>query len=318
MNRYLSYFVCEFCFENNSFPFLKTKNIPRQTNYDILKKYNLHKTRTFLSKSGRPAKISDKEVQSLVKTVNNKTGISQRRLGRQFGEHQSTISRTLKKRTSVKIFTRRKAPKYRDENQKHRAQSNSCTLYKILKPDVQLILDDEKYFSLNGDIACYRKYYTTDRSIALPKVKFKTKIKFEPKLLVWMAVSQKGISSIYVHRSTIAIKQETYLHDCIRKRLLPFINHHHKNDNVLFWPDLASSHYSKQGQEFLQANNIKFVERQQNPPNVPQARPIETIWSLVEQKLYEGTWQAKNLEQLSRRVILKAKQLDQDLVTSMI
>ena len=77
-----------------------------------------------------------------------------------------------------------------------------------MKPDVQLILDDEKYFSLNGDIACYRKYDTTDRSTALPKVKFKTKIKFELKLLVWMAVSQKGISSIYVHHSTIAIKQE--------------------------------------------------------------------------------------------------------------
>ena len=45
-----------------------------------------------------------------------------------FGVHQSTISRILKKRISVKIFTRRKAPKYRDENQKHRAQSNSWTL----------------------------------------------------------------------------------------------------------------------------------------------------------------------------------------------
>ena len=61
------------------FHFLKQK-IPRQTICDILKKYNVHKTRTFLSKSGRPAKISDKEVRSLVKTVNNKTGISQRRL----------------------------------------------------------------------------------------------------------------------------------------------------------------------------------------------------------------------------------------------
>ena len=88
-----------------------------------------------------------------------------------------------------------------------------------MKPDVQLILDDEKYFSLNGDISCNRKYYTTDRSTAPPEVKFKTKMKFEPKLLVWMAVSQKGISSIYVHCSTIAIKQETDLHDCIRKRL---------------------------------------------------------------------------------------------------
>ena len=53
-----------------------------------------------------------------------------------FGVHQSTISRTLKKKTSVKIFTRRKSPKYRDENQKYRAQSNSWTLYKILKPNV--------------------------------------------------------------------------------------------------------------------------------------------------------------------------------------
>ena len=101
-----------------------------------------------------------------------------------FGVHQSMILRTLKKRTSVKIFTRRKAPKYRDENQKHRAQSNSCALYKILKPDVQLILDNENYFSLNRDISCNRKYYTTDRSTAPPEVKFKTKMKFEPKLLV--------------------------------------------------------------------------------------------------------------------------------------
>ena len=87
--------------------FLKQK-VPRQTIYDTLKKYSVHKTTTFLSKSGRPLKISDKEVQSLVKTVNNKTGISQSRLGRRFGLHQSTISRTLKKRTSVKTFTRKK------------------------------------------------------------------------------------------------------------------------------------------------------------------------------------------------------------------
>ena len=85
--------------------------------------------------------------------------------------------------------------------------------------DVQLILDDEKYFSLNGDISCNRKYYTTDRLTSPPEVKFKTKMKFDSKLLVWMAVSQKAISSIYVNRSTIAIKQETYLRDCVRKRL---------------------------------------------------------------------------------------------------
>ena len=102
------------------------------------------------------------------------------------------------------------------------------------------------------------------------------------------------------------------------KRLLPFIKYHHKGDNILFWPDLGSSHYSKQVQDFLMVHQINFVQHQQNPPNVPQARPIETIWSLLEQTVYEGAWEAINLNQLTRRIILKAKQLDQNVVTCMI
>jgi hypothetical protein len=115
-------------------------------------------------------------------------------------------------------------------------------------------------------------------------------MKYEKQLLVWMAVSSKGISSIYIHRSKLTIRQEAYLNECIRKRLLPFINKHHKNDSILFWSDLASSHYSGQVQEFLKANNINYVRRHQNPPNVPQVRPIETIWSLLEQRMYERAW----------------------------
>ena len=68
-----------------------------------------------------------------------------------------------------------------------------------------------------------------------------------------------------------------YLNECIRKRLLPFIKHYHKGDNILFWSDLASLHYSKQLHDFLMIKQINSVQRQQNPPNVPQARPIETI-----------------------------------------
>jgi hypothetical protein len=164
------------------------QNIQRQTIYNILKKYKEHGTTKFLPKSGRPSKISDKQVKALVKSVNNKTGIS----------------------------------------------------------------------------------------------------------------------------------QGPYLNECLRKRLLPFINKHHQNDNILFWPDLASSHYSNQVQQFLQTNNVNYVRRHQNPPNVPQARPIESLWSLLEQKVYEGAWEAKSLDQLAKRIILKAKELDQTMVTRMI
>ena len=106
---------------------------------------------------------------------------------------------------------------------------NCWKLFKILKPHVQLILDDEKYFSLTEDISCNRKYYTTDLFTTLIEVKSKTKMKFKPKLLVWMAASQKALSAIYIHRSAKDI--------LIRKRILPFIKHHHKGDSVLFWPN---------------------------------------------------------------------------------
>ena len=161
-----------------------------------------------------------------------------------FGVAQSTISRNLKKRTKIKILKRKTAPKYTNEEQKRRAQLHSLTVYRLLKPDVQLIMDDEKYFTLTGDINSNRSYYTTDPSTAPNNVKFKCRSKFEPKLMIWMAISQKGISRVYIHRSKVAIGTETYLNECIRKRLIPFINQHHVGDSILFWPDLASAHYA--------------------------------------------------------------------------
>jgi hypothetical protein len=136
--------------------------------------------------------------------------------------------------------------------------------------------------------------------------------------MVWMAVSQKGISNVYIHRSKAAVGTETYLNECIRKRLIPFINQFHPNDSILFWPDLATAHYAQEVQHCLADHGISYVQRGRNPPNVPQVRPIEKIWSLLGQKVYENNWEAQNLDQLARRISKKAKELDQKVVTHMI
>ena len=47
-------------------------------------------------------------------------------------------------------------------------------------------------------------------------------------------------------------------------------------------------------------------------------RPTETIWTLLEQKMYERGCQAKNLDELAKRIILKTKELDQKVVTKMM
>ena len=114
-------------------------------------------------------------------------------------------------------------------------------------------MDDEKYFSLTGDINSNRSYYTTDSSTTPYNVKFRCRTKFEPKILVWMAVSQQGMSRVYIHRSNGAINTETYLNECIRKRLVSFIDEFHSNDSILLWPDPATAHYAQAVQTIMKS-----------------------------------------------------------------
>ena len=136
--------------------------------------------------------------------------------------------------------------------------------------------------------------------------------------MIWMGMSSKGTSDIYVHKGIQALNQETYLKECIDKRLLPFIAKYHSNGNYLFCSDLAKAHYSNIVQERLTEKNIPFVSRVDNPPNVPQARPIETVWTVIERRIYENNWEAKNIDHLVKRIKQKAKELDQKMLQGMI
>ena len=82
--------------------------------------------------------------------------------------------------------------------------------------------------------------------------------------MVWVAISPRVISNLYIHRSKIAIHEEIYLKQCIRGRLLPFIKKH-QNDDILFWPDLASLHYAYSVLRCLESNNVPYVRRNQPP-----------------------------------------------------
>ena len=64
--------------------------------------------------------------------------------------------------------------------------------------------------------------------------------------------------------------------------------------------------------------NVKFVPKDINPPNFPQVRPIENFWGCLAQKVYEGGWEAKNEQQLIRRIKSKMKEFDKNFVKSLL
>lgn len=70
-------------------------------------------------------------------------------------------------------------------------------------------------------------YYATASGDAPDNVRFSTARKFEQRLLMWIAISPCGLSKPYFVPATSAVNSELYANECIRKKLLPFINSHH-------------------------------------------------------------------------------------------
>ncbi|CAF1365122.1 unnamed protein product [Rotaria sordida] len=293
------------------------EQIPRPTIYSIIKKFEEFGVVGDKSRSGRPSKLSKRKLTRLKRLTDQKTGISLRQIAPKFDINISTLSRHL---TAMGITYRKKkrAPKYTDK-QLEEVPTRARRLYRtLLNGNFELVMDDEKYFLLhNESIPANRGFYTSDPSAAQPEVKFKRTQKFELKILVWIAISEKGISTPFFSKQQQAVTQKTYLNECTKARLVPFIEKYHNKKKVLFWPDLARSHYGLKVIEYLDENSIHFVPQQKNPQNCPQARPIETLWSILEQMVYAGGWQAKNINALRRRISKKINELDIKVVQTM-
>ncbi|XP_050515006.1 uncharacterized protein LOC126890196 [Diabrotica virgifera virgifera] len=180
-------------------------------------------------------------------------------------------------------------------------------------------MDDEKYFTLsNSEMKGNDGFYTRNVQDAPDEVRFKGKVKFADKILVWCAISEAGVSQPFVGRVRgEAPNADIYIDRCLTK-LVQFINTHHYNDEIIFWPDLASCHYARRTTDWLTAQNINFVPKRDNPPNVPQARPIEEFWAVLSQMVYNNGWEAQNEDQLRRRILQKFREIDLETVQRLI
>lgn len=258
----------------------------KSTLYDIIDRCERGLSVFTQSGRGRKAKIFNKKsVCKLKRLTNNKCGLSQRKLAKIFNCSQAHVSMTLKHQTDINCFKRTIIPR-RTGRQIEEARPKCRYLY-IHYGNLDWVIDDESYFTVtHSRINGNRFYYTDDKKNAPASVKYAPKSKFEEKVLVWMAISEKGFSEPFIVESGLAINQEVYREDCLRSRLVPFLKKYHSDGNYIFWPDLATSHYANSVIQFMEGQNIKFVEKVNNPANVPECRPIEDFWSQLKGKVY--------------------------------
>ena len=76
-------------------------------------------------------------------------------------------------------------------------------------------------------------------------------------------------------------------------------------------------HYSKESVAWMN-ENVYFVDETTNPPNIPQARPIENLWGILAQKVYEEGWEAKMQQGLISRIQSQLKKFDSIFLQSLM
>ena len=157
-------------------------------------------------------------------------------------------------------------------------------------------MDDETYVKRDYRQLPGNVYYVSSvRGKVNKKFKYVCVDKFAPKVLVWQAICECGLKS-KAFATTNNMNENLYIKECMQNRLLPFIRSH--KGPTLFWPDLASCHYSKKTLNWYQENNVKFICKNNNPPNCPAFRPIEKFWAVTKRILKKTKRTVKDAKSL--------------------
>lgn len=277
----------------------KELKIAKSTVVCVLKRYFETSSISRKKKSTTKNVPRDKKLEEkIVKTIKKNRSMSIRDVAKSCGTNHHMVQR-CKRRNSLKTRKKSKIPKV-TEKQRKAIKSRSRKLYDLLgKKKCCIVMDDETYVKADFRTLPGPQYYTTFEGEILPESETSIGVeKFGSKYLVWQAICQCGEkSSSFVTTGTI--NGEVYREECLKKRLIPFVKKHVAS--TLFWPDLASAHYAASTLNLLKKNNVDFVQKDSNPPNVPQCRPIERYWALIKTKLKKSKQTANDIKDFEKK-----------------
>lgn len=127
---------------------------------------------------------------------------------------------------------------------------------------------------------------------------YKHKAKFVEK--IWWAISNIGTSHPLVKRVRgEALNIQSYINNCQTASVCPQTSCFGQTWHCAITEEIST-------QNLLRQHHIPFVLRNDNPPNLPQARLIEDFWALLSRKVYHGGWKAQK-EKLKGRIYEKQR-----------
>lgn len=295
----------------------KSLKLPQSTVNCIIKRYKGTNSVGRKPGGGRKPGSHNKElVRKVVRSIEQNPRLSDSERAQRY-DTSRFIVRRIRLRAGYKSYRVIKHPN-RSDKQSLVAKQRARLLYDqvLTKHGGCVIMDDETYVKLDFKQIPANNYYVAKfRGRVMKRFKYILQDKFAKKLLIWQAICSCGQKSkVFVSPSTLTA--DLYIKECLEKRLLPMIRKH--NCSIIFWPDLASCHYAKKTLEWFRTHEVAIVDKQMNPPNCPQLRPIEIYWAIVKRKLNKTGGVARNAQDLRRKWNACAEKVSERLVQELM
>uniref|UniRef100_A0A158P527 Tc1-like transposase DDE domain-containing protein n=1 Tax=Tetranychus urticae TaxID=32264 RepID=A0A158P527_TETUR len=304
----------QFANANQLFNKIKNIGVSRATVYNIWNRLVSQSSIDRAKGSGlKSGKLNATEIQKILKLA-SENGQKPSKIASKFNVSRRNIAYLLKK-NNLQFYKKIDSPQSSEGQKERQTERLNILTNGVFRVGAykHIIYDDESYFPLNNTHNGTDKgYYASKRGQEKENLVYKARAKFGAKLCVWIAISKKGHSQPFFIPAKCALNADSYSSECIRKRLFPFIQKNYQEKRYIFWPDGASCHYARTTIDTLNELGIKFIEKEQNPPNIPQLRPIERFWAHLKQKVYEGGWSASSYPSLKARINSKLKEFDQN------
>ena len=130
-----------------------------------------------------------------------------RRAARKFHVYHKVIKKWLNE-LGIKRKSRKTAPKLTEKQKaKQRMILNKIARdeFRATNDCIDVVMDDETYINVNSHNFQGNRYYYFDSGSqdVHEDIRFRKKEKFPEKILIWAAVSRKGISEVMFRRQTL-------------------------------------------------------------------------------------------------------------------
>ena len=203
---------------------------------------------------------------------------------------RSTITRFLSCRAGFKFRKFRSVPPMTDAHRE--ARLNWASKYVDLGENWnRVIFSDEKKFNLDGPDGI-RRFWCEP---GMPRKSFYRRHSAAGSVMVWGAFSSFGKSNIVILDGRLS---STKYIEILRDNLLPLMDHYPRH-TMLYQQDNCPVHTAKATKQWLFSENIKCMDW---PSLSPDLNPMENMWAVLVQDVYNNGRQFKTCQELVTRI----------------